>query len=78
MIDRAVVERGWKSVVIAVEGSETVGRLRSPLARGNESGDLTTQIYHGLGFQDYLPDRATSAYVTLHAPVLLSGRYLRK
>ena len=62
-IDRALVEEGHRSRVLACEGSRVAGELIEAL-----DFDADVLHFHGIDFYEYLPEDGPPALVTLHLP----------
>lgn len=79
LLDRALVSRGHRSVVIAPEGSRVAGDLvrlpcpdavQATIATVLESGGIDVVHLHGLDFARYLPPAGGApVLVTLHLPL---------
>ncbi len=79
-LDRAIIENGGRSLVIANESSSVGGTL-IPISKGQTWSDLQETIedtlrygsidlihFHDIDFHRYLPDTEIPKLITLHSP----------
>jgi len=83
MMDRAIVERGWRSIVVAAEGSRAAGQVVAAFPGGFDPPESYAEIdarirdacrradvihIHGVGSERYFLHHQSPVIVTLHAP----------